>query len=386
MMIKEFEELLPHMEYKPMLNEVKEKVNSNSASNRTINELMKKSDSSFWVQMNNNYYIGKLNTVLTVLYIAMDHKQKNDILTFSCIDPQKAFYTTVNAQDLDFIHFNLHRHDYFEFMFILEGELDVVIENISYRYYQGDICLINCNILHNEDYSKDFHAAYLCLTKEYFASWSEEETIELGNGRIANFLKDNLEGKAQNKKNYLDFIYLGEYSSFKILQAEQVLLDISNELMNHRPGYKSIVKGMIIRLFHILQDSKIYTPKYIKLDTVAEGSLFEAAEHYMEEKKRRVTRNELASALHYNGDYINQIFVKHTGQSLHEYNLNLCIREAGHLLLETSLSVSDIIKRLGFENRTSFYQQFFKRFGMTPMKYRLINKSSDGGSMNAGDR
>ena len=271
---------------------------------------------------------------------------------------------------MDIMSLKLHRHDFFELMFILEGELEVIIEDTSYRYHRGDICLINCNVLHKEDFSKDFHAAYLCLTKEYLNAWTVEEMSELGNGRIAHFLKDNLEGKAQNIKSYLDFIYVGKDASAEVLQAEQELLDMSKELLEHRPGYKSMLKGRITHLFYTLEDAEIYTPKYIKLDSIAEGNLFEAAVQYMEEKKRRVTRNELASALHYNGAYINQIFMKNTGESLHDYSLSLCLREAEYLLLDTSLSVSDIIKALGFENRTSFYQQFLKRFGMTPMQYR----------------
>ena len=373
-MMKEFEKLFAHMEYHNVLDEIKENISSDKINITTMKEMMNKSDLSFWVQMNSNYCINKLNMALTILYITVNHKQEDDMLTFSCIDSNKAYYTIINSQDLDIISFKLHRNDFFEFIFVLEGELEVVIENISYRYRRGDICIINCNILHRKDNSKDFRAAYLCLTKEYLNTWTEEEMAELENDRIACFLKDNLAGKAQNTKNYLNFIYLGEFPPTEVMQAEQELLDISNELINHRPGYKSIVKGMITRLFYTLQDSKTYTSKYIKLDSIAEGSLFELAVQYMEEKKRRVTRNELANALHYNGDYINQIFVKHTGGSLHDYNMNLCLREAKKLLLDTSLSVSDIIKRLGFENRTSFYQQFLKRFGMTPMQYRAENE------------
>ncbi len=345
----------------------------NKMYDSNVKEMLAKRDYSIWVEMNRKYSINKLNSSLTIIFIKMEHTLENKALTFSCIDSNKAFYSTETFQDFGQFSFRLHRHDFYEVMLVLEGELEVLIESKRYIYRRGDLCLINCNIYHKENYSKDFHAAYICLTKEYLHTWNAGEIYKLGNGRIACFFKDNLKGKTQNKKNYLDFFYLGDRSSDNIIQVESELIDISNELMGHRPGYQSIIKGMITRLFYILQDSKIYSSKYIKLDSSAEGNLFEEAIRYIEDKQGRVTRNELSNVLHYNGDYINQIFMKHTGQSLHEYSLSVCLSEAQYLLLNTSLSVSQIIKSLGFENRTNFYRQFSRRFGLTPMQYRVKN-------------
>ena len=369
--MKEFEKLLVRMEYYNMLDEIKENVRMEDIL------IVNKADSSFWVQPYHNYYINKLKSTLNIIYIKMDHKSEDDILTFSCIDSKKAFYATINSSGFDLLSFQLHRHDFFECMLVMEGELEVEIEKEIYRYRRGDLCLINCNLCHKEDYSKDFQAIYLCLKKEYLEVWAEEEMAGLGNGRVTGFLKENLVGKVQKSKNYLDFIYLGDRSGSEEIRAEKLLLDISEELMEHRPGYKSIIKGMITRLFCILQEPNSYTSKYVKLDSIAEGSLFEEAVRYIEEKKCRVTRNELAIALHYNGDYINQIFLKNAGKSLHDYSLDVCLLEAKKMLLDTSLSVTDIIKKLGFENRTSFYQHFLKRFGRTPMQYRVENVTNN---------
>lgn len=55
------------------------------------------------------------------------------------------------------------------------------------------------------------------------------------------------------------------------------------------------------------------------------------------------------------------------------------ITYAAKLLLTTSFTVQEIIYRTGFSNRSHFYKEFDKRFGMTPKDYRTSNKkpSSD---------
>lgn len=50
---------------------------------------------------------------------------------------------------------------------------------------------------------------------------------------------------------------------------------------------------------------------------------------------------------------------------------------AAKLLLTTSYTVQEIIYRTGFSNRSHFYKEFDKRYGMTPKDYRQSNKKRD---------
>ncbi len=50
---------------------------------------------------------------------------------------------------------------------------------------------------------------------------------------------------------------------------------------------------------------------------------------------------------------------------------------AARLLVTSSATVQEIIYRSGFTNRSHFYKEFDKRFGMTPKSYRAANASKD---------
>lgn len=56
---------------------------------------------------------------------------------------------------------------------------------------------------------------------------------------------------------------------------------------------------------------------------------------------------------------------------------NMRIAHAAKLLLTTSNTIQEIIYMTGFTNRSHFYSEFDKRYGMTPKEYRKTNKVPD---------
>ncbi len=63
--------------------------------------------------------------------------------------------------------------------------------------------------------------------------------------------------------------------------------------------------------------------------------------------------------------------------SPNDFIKNQRISYAARLLVTTSATVQEVIYRSGFTNRSHFYKEFDKRFGMTPKNYRAQNASKD---------
>lgn len=49
----------------------------------------------------------------------------------------------------------MHQHNYFEFMYVLKGEVCQHIEKASYQYQAGYGCLLNCSTRHNEEFCRE---------------------------------------------------------------------------------------------------------------------------------------------------------------------------------------------------------------------------------------
>jgi len=85
---------------------------------------------------------------------------------------------------------------------------------------------------------------------------------------------------------------------------------------------------------------------------------------------KEIKNSELAEIAGYHEYYLNRLFIRHTGTSMHKYILNHRIAESKQLLLNTNLSISDIASQVGFNSNTHFSTYFKKETNMTPFDYR----------------
>ena len=99
-------------------------------------------------------------------------------------------------------------------------------------------------------------------------------------------------------------------------------------------------------------------------------SIREKIEKYINENIVEASLEELADNMGYSTVYMGSLVKKVTGKSfkknLQEKRLSLC----AELLLDTDLSVGEIIKKIGYENESYFRDMFKNRYGKNPLEYR----------------
>ncbi|OCT15203.1 hypothetical protein A8709_13955 [Paenibacillus pectinilyticus] len=69
--------------------------------------------------------------------------------------------------------------------------------------------------------------------------------------------------------------------------------------------------------------------------------------------------------------YLGTIFKESVGWSVMDFIHNVRLDKSAELLLATELSITEIMERTGFNNESSFYKLFKRRFGTTPKAYRV---------------
>lgn len=83
-----------------------------------------------------------------------------------------------------------------------------------------------------------------------------------------------------------------------------------------------------------------------------------------------ITLDIIASKLHYNPNYLSNIFQKETNRSFSEYLLLYRVNKAKEWLADTNLSVKEIAGKLKYNNSQNFIRSFRKVEGITPGNYR----------------
>lgn len=90
------------------------------------------------------------------------------------------------------------------------------------------------------------------------------------------------------------------------------------------------------------------------------------AAHYTE----NLTLQSVAGIVHLSKSYFSLYFKKQTGRNFVDYLIELRIREAKRLLVQSDNRIYDIAKASGFKDVKYFSKVFKKGTGLTPMEYR----------------
>ena len=90
---------------------------------------------------------------------------------------------------------------------------------------------------------------------------------------------------------------------------------------------------------------------------------------------RQLSNTELSAAFSYHPVYLNRLFKRHTGMTLHKALVNIRLRNAEELLKQTALPVEQVQQKSGFGSRTQFCTAFLQETGLTPTEYRAKYRS-----------
>ena len=78
----------------------------------------------------------------------------------------------------------------------------------------------------------------------------------------------------------------------------------------------------------------------------------------------------ISGELGYHSYYLNRMFKKHTGITIHQALIKERMRVAAQLLEATDLSVNAVAAAVGYSDHTHFCTAFKAYMGTTPLKYR----------------
>ena len=320
----------------------------------------------------------KMDYPLQLKYITLHPADRENYFTMISIAPDRYYRATLPYEDLAerFSKKQLHRHSYYELLYVLGGTVYQIIENERHLYTPGSCCLLNKNILHTEEHETDFSVAFLGISDAVLADVYRDLTdgffrIEKERPRtdLDRFLEESLSRSIYYEKKYVDFIPKKENMQI-IKETSHIISVIDDELQHPRIGSSHMIKAMLAKLLHLLSDPDNYETVPIAIGTDAESLLYNQIDQIMRATCGRATRSFLESELHYSGGYLNKITKKYTGLSIHDFGMTVCMEQAAKELLHSTRSIGEIAAELGFSNRTHFYKQFEKVYHTLPGEFR----------------
>lgn len=263
-----------------------------------------------------------------------------------------------------FVHFPVHTHNYVEVIYMCSGSTHHRINGEDVTLRQGELLFLNQHATQEifPAGEEDIAVNFIMLPEFFEYGLKMMETEE---NLLRDFIIDCLRGKNESS-GYLHF------KVAEILPVQNLVENLIWTIVNKQPNKRSINQVTMGLLFLQLMNHMD------KLETDAGGEqqkLVIAVLSYIEEHYRDGELSQLAEELHYDLYWLSKEVKKRTGKSYTELVQTKRLNQAAYLLVNTSMSVTEVAGAVGYENISYFHRIFQKHFGATPRGYRVHNKA-----------
>ena len=254
----------------------------------------------------------------------------------------------------------LHWHEHLEFLKVLEGTVDIILGNETFKAVKGDIIYVSsCKVHSVTSACRSFCAIKGIVFNKYF-------------------LTNIVEG-FETKHIYSLFIHSETYG-YKFPSSHPLWYELNRCIEN---SYQEFVAKDIC--FEMSIKSNIYRLissllRYYKKEVLRRDDFIKASNELMRLKPAfdyidtnysdKIYVKSLGNTVNMSPDYFAKYFKKIIGKTPTEYIAGIRINMAMRLMLDTSLSITEISEKVGFCNVNYFDKRFKESTGITPTKYK----------------
>lgn len=269
----------------------------------------------------------------------------------------------MESEDFEIFYYNdtelktvkSHSHQYYEFYFLIDGNLSMTIKNHKYVLNSCDVIIIppktkhHVNIIDND---VPYKRIVLWLSENYINNLRATSDDYL-------YVIDTV----LSNKQYIYSLNIVEFNELR-----NKIFAIIEEQQAHRFGRTTqmilSINDLILNLNRIIYDH-LNTP-----DTIEDFSLYEKILAYINTHiDENITLEDLANSFYVSKYYISHLFKDSTGISLHRYvskkRLALC-----KSAIEEGIPPTKASAQYGFKDYSAFYRAFKKEYGISPNQIR----------------
>lgn len=252
---------------------------------------------------------------------------------------------------------NLHKHTYFELVYVFRGSCTQYLEHGSQVMREGSFCLLNTEVRHGiRVESADDIVFNVIITRA--------------------LLNHVLMGMLPSDSVLMRFFLNSAFSSREEScirfepkegsEARYFIRALLKEYFEERPGYPQAMASLLALLLVELMRNSIYQVEHNE----GGDARFASVLAYMRENLGAVTLEDLGQRFGYSPSYLSRMIKKFTGKPFKEVVGEMRLARACELLQWGTESVERIASELGYYDRSHFNRTFKRRYGVSPSEYR----------------
>lgn len=264
----------------------------------------------------------------------------------------------VSMAALENPHIPAHWHEAMEILFCLNGSVTIHIEQETLSLSRNQLIVFDSKEVHSIHSDSNLYM-FLC--------------IHVDKKQLSVYCPDFELYRIRCRPLPLDDPRSTHYLRLCQLAHTMTRTNVTNESTSamRSDGTALLMLSDLIRYFSVHSLPETTAPVSHSNDTIREIITY-VNEHYME----KLSLDTIAAQVGFSREYFCRFFKQHMGITFLRYLNEVRISHAGRLLLNTDLSISDVMLKSGFTNQTIFNRLFKEFYGMTPRQSRGIAAST----------
>lgn len=252
---------------------------------------------------------------------------------------------------------SFHYHNFYEIIYVLEGEYSSLIENQTYNLRKGDFLLIDQNVMHKYHYIEKKHDS----SRRIILWVTPQMLAELSNGEM------DLAACFSNREScaYHFPIYYEE-----MLRGYLLKLAMSEIMEGEFPGMKQVLDRGYLLLFFGYLNNLCKRQEYLFTDEeMVTHPLVEQVSNYIDAHiSEKITIDSLAGHVHMSKYHFLRKFKELTGVTAHSFITDKRLIKACEELKDGK-NITYVYQAAGFSDYSSFLRNFKAAYGVSPGKY-----------------
>jgi AraC-like DNA-binding protein len=253
----------------------------------------------------------------------------------------------------------LHWQKYLEVFHIVKGKADISINGKIYSLKDGDIAVINPEVIHGyvNQSGHTHHIVFLF-------------SIDLFNQSLFELRDKDSQTMIFSRKTLITAETDGELHR----RMAHIISQISREYLAMNEGYRLAIRKYLYEMA-LLYLREIPPVKSRPNKAAKEYSNFPSFERtlsfiHKNFKTPGITLEDAAAAASLSKFYFSRLFRDRTGETFHAYLTRLRVMQAREYLSGSDIPITDIVYKCGFASQQTFNRQFYAYTGASPSSYR----------------
>lgn len=258
-----------------------------------------------------------------------------------------------------FVDFPAHSHDYIEMMYVCSGSITHVIADKEITTRSGDIILLGRNTKHSPKRADASDIGInIIVSIDFFEAL-------INRMRLEELITDNP----------IDSLLLDDDSQYFIFHTSGVagIENLLENIISSIVEEKKVMPYIIEREMELLLCYLCFMPEDLTEHStvrVYSNEIKRIIANYIQTSYKNANLGDLSVLVGFTPTYMSRWIRKNMGTTFKDLLLEKRFEVASDLLVRTSMSVSDILNSVGYENSSYFHKQFMARYATTPRAYR----------------